>query len=104
MKKMQEKVFVIGLDGATFDLIIPWVEQGYLPNISKLMCVGAYGNLESTIQPLTAPAWTTFLTGMNQAKHGLFDFVKRQHGSYAVNVTNSTHIFSPSIFEIASAV
>lgn len=95
---------MIGLDGATLDLIEPWVRAGYLPNLKKLMETGVYSRLASTLQPLTAPAWTTCFTGVNQAKHGVFDFIRRQDASYALEVTNSTHIMYPTIFEIASAM
>jgi len=93
---------IIGLDSATFDLIEPWAAQGYLPQLARLMAEGAHGPLASTLQPTTAPAWTTFMTGVNQGQHGLYDFVRRRAGSYNVEVTNSTHVKAPTFFEIAS--
>ncbi len=96
------RVLIIGLDAATFDLIEPWVQQGYLPNFAQLMAEGAYGRLASTLQPTTAPAWVTFMTGMNQGKHGLYDFVRRRSDSYSLDVTNSSHIKAPLMFETLS--
>jgi hypothetical protein len=29
------KVFIFGLDGATFDLILPWAADGKLPHFSR---------------------------------------------------------------------
>jgi predicted AlkP superfamily phosphohydrolase/phosphomutase len=98
----ENRVLIIGLDGATFNLIRPWAEQGYLPNLRKLMGQGAWGELQSTIQPITAPAWTTMITGVNQGKHGLYDFVRRKADSYAMEVTNATHVYAPTLFDIAS--
>jgi predicted AlkP superfamily phosphohydrolase/phosphomutase len=98
----KKRVLVIGLDGATFDLIEPWVAQGLLPNIARLMDEGSYGKLESTIQPTTAPAWTSFMTGKYQGKHGLYDFFRRKSDSYSIEITNSSHIKSLTIFELAS--
>jgi predicted AlkP superfamily phosphohydrolase/phosphomutase len=40
------KVFVFGLDGATFDLILPWVREGKLPHLSRLLAEGSWGPLE----------------------------------------------------------
>jgi len=68
------KVFVIGLDGATFDLITPWTDEGKLPNLAKMMREGAYGELSSTIPTNSAPAWTSFVTGTNPGKHGILHF------------------------------
>ncbi len=102
MKAKQKRVLIIGLDGATFDLILPWATAGYLPNLSRLMTEGYRSSLISTLQPLSAPAWVTFMTGVNQAKHGLFDFVQRRSGDYALEVTNASHIHAPTFYEIAS--
>jgi predicted AlkP superfamily phosphohydrolase/phosphomutase len=69
------KVVIIGLDGATFDLIKPWADEGHLPNLSRLIAEGAWGNLKSTQPPHSAPAWTTFSTGLNPGRHGVYFFV-----------------------------
>ncbi|MFQ6100900.1 MAG: alkaline phosphatase family protein [Anaerolineae bacterium] len=102
MTAAQKRVLVIGLDGGTFDLIEPWAAEGHLPNLSRLMSEGCRGYLASTLQPTTAPAWVTFMTGVNQGKHGLYDFVRRRPGGYNLEVTNASHISVPTIFEIAS--
>jgi len=73
-KKGKRKVLVIGLDGATFDLIHPWMKEGKLPNLEKMINQGTSGKLFSTIPPISAPAWTSFLTGKNPANHGIFAF------------------------------
>src|SRR5204863_625770 len=81
-KLMGSHVFVIGLDGATFDLIHPFIAQGYLPNLQSLISKGSSSELSSTIPPVTASAWTSFMTGKNPGKHGLFDFMQRRKDSY----------------------
>ncbi len=67
-------LLVIGLDGATFDLLQPWMEEGELPTLQRLAREGASGTLRSTLPPVTAPAWASFMTGKNPGKHGIFDF------------------------------
>ena len=71
---MPTKVLIIGLDGATFDLLTPWSEAGHLPNVRRLLEEGAHGTLKSTIPSTTLPAWTSFATGKNPGKHGCYDF------------------------------
>ncbi len=68
------RVAVIGLDGATFDLIEPWMDQGLLPNLAAMRNDGYSAELESVIPPLSAPAWTSAITGVNPGKHGIYDF------------------------------
>ena len=65
---------VIGLDAATWTLIRPWIAEGRLPNLAKLMKAGVSGPLESIRPPITPPAWTSFMTGKNPGKHGIFHF------------------------------
>ncbi len=77
-----QKIIVIGLDGATFDLIKPFVAQGKLPTFQKLMATGAFSELRSTVPPVTASAWSSFMTGKNPGAHGLFDFMQRRENSY----------------------
>ncbi|MCK4547476.1 MAG: alkaline phosphatase family protein [Candidatus Eisenbacteria sp.] len=75
------KVLVIGLDGATWDLLDPWIEAGDLPNLERLVEGGAAGTLESVFPPMSPPAWTSAVTGKNPGKHGIYDFWIRPSGS-----------------------
>ncbi len=68
------KIMVVGFDGATFDVIRPLVGAGRLPNLARLMDEGAWGTLHSTVPPISPTAWTTFATGKNPGRHGVFDF------------------------------
>jgi predicted AlkP superfamily phosphohydrolase/phosphomutase len=97
------KVFVLGLDGATLDLIAPWVKQGELPTFARLMREGACGELTTVIPPMTAPAWTTFMTGKNPGQHGIIDFVRRRPGSYDIRPVNASDRQARSIWDIAGA-
>jgi len=72
---MPDKVLVIGLDGATWDVLDPWISDGSLPHLAKLRQSGSWGRLRSTIPPITAPAWSTFMTGKRPGKHGMFHFI-----------------------------
>jgi predicted AlkP superfamily phosphohydrolase/phosphomutase len=96
------KVFVIGLDGATFDVMIPLIQQGRLQNIAALMQQGGWGRLRSTIHPLTPPAWTTFMTGKNPGKHGVFDFIEVIPGSYNIRFVNGSFRRADSLWSILS--
>ena len=93
------RVLVIGYDGATWDLAAPWMEEGLLPNLAKLAQTGTKGKLRSTVHPVTTPAWTSFLTGQQQGKHGIYDHVHRKQGSYGIALTNASMIQSPLIFD-----
>jgi predicted AlkP superfamily phosphohydrolase/phosphomutase len=96
------KILVIGLDGATFDLLKPWLAEGHMPNLQKLIAHGVSGELESTVPPLTASAWVSFATGVNPGQHGLFDFVFPRNGSYEVMVANPQARSAEAMWNVAS--
>ena len=68
------QLLVLGLDGATFDVARPLLDQGQLPHLQYLIEHGTHGPLRSTLPPVTAAAWSTFMTGVNPAKHGIFQW------------------------------
>ena len=76
------KQLIVGLDGATFDLIVPWVQEGSLPVLAELMRTGSWGPLQSVPNTNSAPAWSSFATGLNPGKHGIFYFTERVPGTY----------------------
>jgi predicted AlkP superfamily phosphohydrolase/phosphomutase len=96
------KLLVIGLDGATFDLIKPWVEEGKLPHLASLLAQGTHGNLRSTVPAMSPPAWTSFVTGKNPGKHGIFDFTARKPGSYEIEFINGRWRKAPTMWRLMS--
>jgi predicted AlkP superfamily phosphohydrolase/phosphomutase len=71
VKMSHHKLLVIGLDGATFDLLEPWAASGALTAFARWLQLGAHGRLRS-FPNNTAPAWATFATGLNPGQHGVF--------------------------------
>jgi len=98
---VQDKVIVIGLDGATFNILDPLLEKGLLPNLAGLIEEGTRGILSSTLPPMTAPAWASFMTGVNPGKHGLFNWRTRFQDTKETWVsTNNIH--SAKLWDILS--
>ncbi|RJP68187.1 MAG: hypothetical protein C4532_12980 [Candidatus Abyssobacteria bacterium SURF_17] len=80
------KVFLLGLDGADWDIIDRLLNEGKMPNIAKLLREGCRANLK-TIVPCESPAiWTTIATGMPPEIHGITDFVFSQFYRTAINL------------------
>lgn len=98
----QHKVVIIGWDGATWDLIDPWIAEGKLPNIAKFRSGGTSGKLRSTDPPFTFPAWTSFLTGKNPGRHGVFDFTERIPGTKKIQFVNARRVRSQTCWRILS--
>ncbi len=66
---------LIGLDGATFSLLDPLMEDGTMPFLKEFVAKGVRAGLLSTANPLTPPAWTSLMTGRSPGNHGIFDFI-----------------------------
>ncbi len=99
---MPARVLLVGLDGATFDLIQPWAASGHLPLMAQVMEAGTWGPLRSTTPPSTFPAWTSLMTGVNPGQHGVFDFTRRVPGCYAIEFINATYRRRPSVWQLLS--
>ena len=74
--------------------------EGSMPNLAKLVKSGVSGTLESILPPITPPAWTSFMTGKNPGKHGIFHFVETEHGGYTMNYANATSRRSPTVWKL----
>jgi predicted AlkP superfamily phosphohydrolase/phosphomutase len=100
---IKRRAAVFGLDGVTFDLIQPWLDEGRLPNLAGLMNEGAHGRLRSTIPPVSASAWASFTTGTNPGQHGLVDFTYPIVDGYDVQITNGRTRAVPALWELVNA-
>jgi predicted AlkP superfamily phosphohydrolase/phosphomutase len=85
-----KRIMIIGLDGVPLELIRHWSAGGYLPTLQRLMESGSTGNLLSTIPPTSGPSWSSFATGMNPGKTGIYDFLYRREGTYAFPPVNAS--------------
>ena len=91
MDRKSNKLLFIGIDGVTWDVLMPLINEGKTPNIARLMEEGVYGELES-IEPMMSPViWTSIATGMMPEKHGITNFYSTQNS-----------LKSPRIWEILS--
>ena len=88
------KVFVLGLDGATWDMLEPLLQEGLLPNLARLREQGVSGSLRSVFPPLSPVAWTGVMTGKNSGKHGIFEFLEHGHDPLGGRVNSSRAIQS----------
>lgn len=95
-------VLVIGLDGATWDLLAPLMDAGWMPTLRRLVDAGTSGPLVSEIPPVTGPAWASFQTGANPGKHGVVDFLCYRPGSYDPTLLDARAIEVKTVWELLS--
>ncbi|HKG22183.1 MAG TPA: alkaline phosphatase family protein [Blastocatellia bacterium] len=97
------KTVIIGLDGATFDVITPLVEAGRLPVISRLMREGSSAPLRSTILPNSFPGWSSCTTGTSEGMHGVFSPFIKNPSSYGVRAMSGRDILTRPIWDLLGA-
>lgn len=91
---MSARHLIVGFDG--FDLaIVRQLGPSLLPNVHDVMARGAFSAQRSVEPPATLPNWTTFLTGVDPGRHGVFDFTTR-HG-YDVRFSGGSVREAPSV-------
>ncbi len=97
-----KRVLLIGLDGFSPDLVETWAGEGRLPSLAKLKRQGALLPMRGVMPPVTYPAWTTCVTGVNPGRHGIVDFTEVIPGRYALRFLNSTDRKVPALWNILS--
>jgi len=97
---MKRRVFLLGLDGGSWNVFDHLFAHDAMPNFKRLCADGVRATLESTVPPITPVAWTSLMTGVNPGKHGIFAFAKQIEGSsYLSMPVNRMDIQAPTIFD-----
>jgi len=99
---LTRRVLIIGLDGATFDVLNPLIDAGAMPHLAHLIETGTAGILNSTKPPITPAAWTTFMTGKGPGRHGIVDFEKYDVRTNTLSFNSTYEIREKTIWEILS--
>lgn len=94
------KTIVFGIDGADWRIIEPWLEAGELPNFKEALENGCRGELTTTLPFHTASCWTSFATGCNPGKHGIYNFVKYKNNFKGISPVDSTDIRTKTFYEL----
>jgi predicted AlkP superfamily phosphohydrolase/phosphomutase len=93
---------IVGLDGVPLDLLLPWIEAGELPTMQQFLRQGVARHLRSTMPPTSGPSWSSFMTGKNPGKTGIYDFLYRAEGTYHFPPVNASLRDGTELWEILS--
>jgi predicted AlkP superfamily phosphohydrolase/phosphomutase len=98
-----DRTLLIGLDGATWTVLDPYVERGIMPFLGELTRRGTRAPLDSIVPALTPPAWTSLVTGKRPGGHGVFDFFQKEEpDSIHFHFASSQDVHSATIWSLAS--
>ncbi len=77
-----KRVVVLGLDGMDPGLLLRYMQEGRLPNFQRLADQGVFRPLDTSNPSMSPVAWSTFATGVDASRHGIFDFLTRDPCTY----------------------
>ncbi len=100
LRVLAQRVLIIGLDGATFDVLNPMMDAGRMPALQRFLARGVSGVLMSTRPPITPAAWTTFMTGKGPGRHGIIDFEKYEVATHTLSFNSTYEIREKTIWEL----
>jgi predicted AlkP superfamily phosphohydrolase/phosphomutase len=100
--KKKPRVLVIGLDGTPLSFVRQRMDDGALPSFKRLFEGGSLVEINSTHPFVSCVAWSTYMTGKNAAKHGIFGFIDRKPGTYSIYIPNGSNMTSKTLWEILS--
>ncbi len=97
----ERKALVIGIDGVPFTLVKEYVEKGYMPNLKSILDQGfRLWQMDASLPDISSVSWTTFLTGVNPAEHGIYGFIHLDPRDYSLRFPNSGNVLAPTFFQI----
>jgi predicted AlkP superfamily phosphohydrolase/phosphomutase len=76
------RIIIVGFDGQDPVLTDEALAAGELPHFAALAARGCYHRLQTTCPPVSPVAWSSFATGTNPGRHGIFDFLTRDPRTY----------------------
>jgi predicted AlkP superfamily phosphohydrolase/phosphomutase len=98
------KVFLLGIDGASWKVLDRFMAEGLMPNLDEITRRGTRGVLNSTFPYLTPVAWSSMLTGVKPGKHCVFGYnvMENREGMIIGLLANRTKIKSPTVMDMFS--
>ncbi|MCP2519333.1 alkaline phosphatase family protein [Candidatus Aminicenantes bacterium AC-708-M15] len=84
-----KKIIVLGFDGMDPKITKRLIDEGKLPYFKKLMEIGDFRPLRTSIPPQSPVAWSNFITGTDPGGHAIFDFIHRDPKNYLPYLSTS---------------
>ncbi|MEN3044059.1 MAG: alkaline phosphatase family protein [Candidatus Hydrothermales bacterium] len=97
----KKKLYVLGLDGVSFTLLIDFCEKNITPYLKKIFRDGDIKKMCSVYPTISSVAWATLLTGKLPGSHGIFGFIDIKD-DLTLFIPNYKDIKTKTIIEILS--
>ncbi|HXG95457.1 MAG TPA: alkaline phosphatase family protein [Blastocatellia bacterium] len=102
-KEQPKRAVLIGLDGTPCTLVQRFIADGTMPNFAELARRGTLLQMDTSIPDISSVAWSSFMTGANPGRHGIYGFIDLQPASYKIYFPNSRHVKSETVWSVANS-
>ena len=87
--QIDQKVLLLGIDGMDPQILKRLIAEGRMPTFARLVEQGRFRELQTTLPPQSPVAWSSFITGSNPGKHGIYDFIARDPATFSPYLSTS---------------
>jgi predicted AlkP superfamily phosphohydrolase/phosphomutase len=89
------RLVLIGIDGASHEMIARLATDGTLPHMQRLIQAGTFRPMISSLPEVSPVAWNSIITGADPAEHGVFGFTDLAQHSYRTIFANASTLALP---------
>jgi predicted AlkP superfamily phosphohydrolase/phosphomutase len=100
--KKSRRTVVIGLDGTPYTFVQRMIREGHMPNLARIVESAGLARMNSVYPTVSSVAWSSYMTGVNPARHGIFGFIDRRPGSYDTTIPTSKRMQAKTLWEMLS--
>ncbi len=100
---MNQRLFILALDGTPFTLLNELLQMGIMPHLKKLTEQSVFKSMDSVLPPVSSSAWASFMTGKTPDQHGIMGFVDRDPATLEWVLPNASHLRSQTLWQKYSA-
>ncbi len=99
-RSTSRRVVLIGLDGVPYSLLKRLLDDGIMPNLAELAREGSLRRMTSVHPWVSSVAWSSFMTGSNPAKHGIFGFIDRDPATLKTFIPIARHMKASTLWDV----
>ena len=97
------RLALLGLDGVGAPLVEALIDAGVMPRFAALRRHGTLAKMRSTLPTVSSVSWTSFMTGVNPGRHGIYGFTDVKPESYGISFPTYAQVRAPTIWDALGA-
>ena len=99
--KRKPRAILVGLDGVPYTLLCTLIDRGITPNLGRLAAAGPdrFKQMDASLPEISSVSWSSFMTGLNPGRHGIYGFMDLKPGSYQMYFPSYPHLKAPALWD-----